>query len=227
MLRGMQTLEDPVEVPVEGRVEGGVEDPVATFYRHLAPAYDLIYGVILHPGRRAAIRRMGLASGTRVLEVGAGTGLSAVMYPPECDVLAVDFSREMLTRAEARLSRRGITNVRLMEADATRLRLDSEQFDVVYAPYLINVVSDPLSVAREMRRVCRPGGRVVFLNHFRGDNAASGWLDDTLDRLVMAKAGVRWNLAMKPLLRAASLELLSVKKVNVPRFSSLAVCRPA
>jgi ubiquinone/menaquinone biosynthesis C-methylase UbiE len=50
------------------------------------------------------------------------------------------------------------------------------------------VVSDPLSVAREMRRVCRPGGRVVFLNHFRGDNAASGWLDDALDRLMMARA---------------------------------------
>jgi hypothetical protein len=43
----------------------------------------------------------------------------------------------------------------------------------------------------------------------------------------MAKAGVRWNLAMKPLLQAASLELLTVTKVNVPRFSSLAVCRPA
>jgi phosphatidylethanolamine/phosphatidyl-N-methylethanolamine N-methyltransferase len=214
MLRGMHTLEEERE------------DPVATFYRQLAPAYDLIYGVILHPGRRAAIARMALAPGTRVLEVGAGTGLSAVMYPPGCDVLAVDFSREMLMRAEARLARRGITNVRLMEADATRLRLESSQFDIVYAPYLINVVSDPLSVAREMRRVCRPDGRVVFLNHFRGDNAASGWVDDTLDRLVMAKAGVRWNLAMTPLLKAASLEPLSVTKVNVPRFSTLAVCRP-
>lgn len=219
MLRGMQTLEDPIEARVE--------DPVATFYRQLAPVYDLIYGVILHPGRRAAIARMGLTPGTRVLEVGAGTGLSAVMYPPDVDVLAVDFSREMLTRADARLARRGITNVRLMEADATRLRLDSGWFDVVYAPYLINVVSDPLSVAREMRRVCRPGGRVVFLNHFRGNNVASRWFDDTLDRLVMAKAGVRWNLAMTPLLEAASLDLISVMKVNVPRFSSLAVCKPA
>ena len=45
-----------------------------------------------------------------------------------------------------------------------------DSFDIVYAPYLISVVPDPVAVAREMRRVCRPGGRIIILNHFRSAN---------------------------------------------------------
>ena len=45
-----------------------------------------------------------------------------------------------------------------------------DSFDIVYAPYLISVVPDPVAVTREMRRVCKPGGRIIILNHFRSRN---------------------------------------------------------
>jgi phosphatidylethanolamine/phosphatidyl-N-methylethanolamine N-methyltransferase len=51
--------------------------------------------------------------------------------------------------------------------------MTDDTFDTVYAPYLVSAVHDPVAVAREMRRVCRPGGRIVILNHFRSPNA---WL---------------------------------------------------
>ena len=54
--------------------------------------------------------------------------------------------------------------------DAADLKFADDSFDIVYAPYLISVVPDPVAVAREMRRVCRPGGRIVILNHFRSAN---------------------------------------------------------
>lgn len=208
--------------------DAAATEPVEVLYRRLAPAYDLIYGLVLHPGRRAAIRRMALGGGERVLEIGVGTGLSAVLYPPApaCSVVAVDVSREMLARAAARLQRRGVRNVDLVQANATSLQFDSGSFDVVYAPYVINVVSAPMPVAREMRRVCRAGGRIVFLNHFRSDDALRGRAHDLLDRTLMAPIGVRWNLRLSELLETAGLELLSLEPVNVPRFSSLAVCRP-
>lgn len=201
-------------------------DAVEVLYRRLAPAYDLIYGMVLHPGRRAAVSRMALHHGEQVLEVGVGTGLSAVLYPSSCSVVAVDFSREMLARAEARLQRRQVRNVELRWADATALEFDSASFDVVYAPYVINVVSAPVQVAREMRRVCKPGGRIVFLNHFRSEGAVRGPVHDLLDRSVMAHIGVRWNLRLAALLDAAGLQPLSIEPVNVPRFSSLVVCTP-
>jgi phosphatidylethanolamine/phosphatidyl-N-methylethanolamine N-methyltransferase len=198
---------------------------ITNIYARLAPVYDLIYGLILHPGRRTAVARMNLSPGMRVLEIGAGTGLSAMLYPPDCEVVAIDVSVEMLRRAETRLARRGVKNVQLQLGDATALRFDDASFDLVYAPYLINVVPDPIAVVREMRRVCRPTGRIVLLNHFRSQRKAGAWKDDVIDRHVMSKVGVRWNVPLRPLIDAANLEVLSSAKVNVPRFSSLVECR--
>ena len=53
--------------------------------------------------------------------------------------------------------------------DAARLTFPDQSFDVVYAAYVISVVPDPLAVLSEMRRICRVGGHIVLLNHFRSD----------------------------------------------------------
>ena len=82
----------------------------------------------------------------------------------------IDLTGSMLDKARDRVAREGIKNVRLLEMDAADLKFADGTFDIVYAPYLISVVPDPVSVAREMSRVCRSGGRVIFLNHFRSAN---------------------------------------------------------
>ena len=61
--------------------------------------------------------------------------------------------------------------------DAADLRFPDNTFDIVYAPYLISVVPDPVAVVREMRRVCRPGGRIVILNHFRSRNRVGAFME--------------------------------------------------
>ena len=76
----------------------------------------------------------------------------------------------MLEKAHERIVRKGLRNCRVLEMDAAKMNFEDGQFDIVYAPYLISVVPDPVQVAREMRRVCRPGGRIVILNHFKSDN---------------------------------------------------------
>src|SRR5215467_11403089 len=135
-----------------------------------------MYGVALEHGRRQAMTRLALAPGESVLEVGVGTGLSALRYPDDCRVVAIDISQEMLERARQRLARRRVEHVTLCRMDVTRLAFPDESFDAVYAPYVVNVVPDPVGAAREMFRVCRSGGRVVLLNHFReitkGDSVA-------------------------------------------------------
>src|SRR5438094_501287 len=142
-------------------------DFVARVYENIAWFYDVTFGPALHPGRVDAIRRMAIRPGDRVLEVGVGTGINAALYPADCSVTGVDLSSSMLERARERVARKGVRNVRLLQMDAASLKFADDTFDIVYAPYVISVVPDPVAVTREMCRVCRPGGRIVILNHFR------------------------------------------------------------
>jgi phosphatidylethanolamine/phosphatidyl-N-methylethanolamine N-methyltransferase len=74
--------------------------------------------------------------------------------------------------------------------DAARLGFSDAQFDAVYAPYLINVVPDPVRVAQEMLRVCRPGGRIVLLNHFAGIDGPRVALNRVLGRMATMVSGL-------------------------------------
>src|SRR5215831_17992514 len=123
-------------------------DFVAGVYEKLASVYDVIFGPTLHPGRVQAIQRMGIRPGDRVLEVGVGTAINAALYPRDCAVTGIDLSSSMLEKGRERVARKSIRNVRLVEMDAADLRFADETFDIVYAPYLISVVPDPIRVAR-------------------------------------------------------------------------------
>src|SRR5690348_16596113 len=124
-------------------------DFVAGVYEKLASVYDFIFGPTLHPGRVHAIQRMGIKPGDRVLEVGVGTGINAGLYPRDCAVTGIDLSESMLEKARDRVARKGVTNVRLLEMDAAAMRFPDGAFDIVYAPYLISVVPDPVAVVSE------------------------------------------------------------------------------
>src|SRR2546425_8430051 len=71
-------------------------DFVARVYENIAWIYDYTFGPVLHPGRIDAIKRMGIKTGDRVLEVGVGTGINAPLYPRECSVTGIDLSDVML-----------------------------------------------------------------------------------------------------------------------------------
>ena len=133
---------------------------VEAVYDKLARVYDLIFGPTLQPGRLQAIQRMNIQPGERVLEVGVGTGINLSLYPRQATITGIDFSSSMLEKARERASRKGLRGIRLLQMDAADLKFADDSFDIVYAPYLISVVPDPVKVAREMRRVCRRGGRI-------------------------------------------------------------------
>jgi phosphatidylethanolamine/phosphatidyl-N-methylethanolamine N-methyltransferase len=185
----------------------------------------MVYGSMLQPGRRRALARMVLGPGDRVLEVGVGTGMGLDLYPRWARVTGIDLSRAMLDRARARVAELGARAlIELKEMDATAMTFEDGSFDVVYAPYILNVVPDPIAVAREMRRVCRPGGRIILLNRFRSDNKMFGRIDDAVSTL-SSFTGTKWNLLKQPLLTEVPLFPISIERVNVAGFSSLMVCR--
>ncbi len=198
---------------------------VETIYERLAPVYDLIYGIALQHGRRHAMTRLAPSGGEAILEIGVGTGLGATAYPSDCRVVAIDLSSAMLDRAKRRLGREQLAHVSLCRMDATKLAFPDACFDAVYAPYVINVVPDPVQAAREMMRVCRPGGRLVILNHFRERRQQRDSVSRLLGRVAWHAGGAQWNLDLSTLLRQAGLIAVSVEHVNVPRISSVVLCR--
>lgn len=198
-------------------------DFVTGVYRRLSKVYDWIFGPTLHQGRVEAIRRMELRPGERVLEVGVGTGITTSIYPRHCEVTGIDVSAEMLEKARERVARKGLDHVRLFRMDAAELEFPDDAFDVVHAAYVMSVVADPLRVAREMVRVCRPGGRVVILNHFRSTHPVMAGLERAISPLTV-HIGFKSDLDLERFLEQAGLEPVSVEKVNFPRLWSLVTC---
>ena len=129
----------------------------------------------------------------------------------------------MLEKARDRIARKGVRNVRLLQMDAANLKFADDTFDIVYAPYVISVVPDPVAVASEMRRVCRPGGRIVILNHFRSRNTLMAWLERLISPFTV-HIGFKSDLDLPAFLAQGELNPVSIQKVNVPRIWSLVTC---
>jgi phosphatidylethanolamine/phosphatidyl-N-methylethanolamine N-methyltransferase len=98
-----------------------------------------------------------------------------------------------------------------------------DSFDCVYAPYTISVVPDPVQVAREMKRVCRPGGRIVILNHFRSANPLLSRVERAISPLTI-HVGFKADLDLPAFVTQSGLEPVSVEKVNFPPIWSLITC---
>lgn len=195
-------------------------------YGPLSPLYDLVCGTVLQPGRRRAMSLLAPNPGERILEVGVGSGYNVNDYPAACRVLAVDLSRTMIERARRRVDAAHRHSVAFVQMDATQLALPDGAFDAIYVPYTLNVLPDPVAAGRELVRVCRAGGRVVFLNHFHDVHDTSNLVNRVAGTLAAA-ADVNWRLTLETLLPAIDLRLVRVESVNVPRLSSVVVCEKA
>ena len=195
-------------------------DFVEKVYQGIAAAYDYTYGPTLHPGRLEAMEKMALRAGTHVLEVGVGTGINLALYPRNCRITGIDLSSKMLEKAQGRIDEKGLHHCELAEMDATQLKFADNSFDVVYAPYVISVVPEPVKVAREMYRVCRPGGRVIILNHFKSANKIMGWIEKVISPATV-HIGFTADLDLPGFLEQAELKPVSLEKVNIPKMWTL------
>jgi phosphatidylethanolamine/phosphatidyl-N-methylethanolamine N-methyltransferase len=183
-------------------------------YDFYAPVYDFIFDWIFAPGREAAVQQLELGAGETVLEVGIGTGLNLPLYPPSFRLTGIDLSQEMLDKAVERAQKLAMPNVVLKVMDATSLDFADSEFDKAVATYTISAVPDPVAVLREMKRVVKPGGVLVILNHFRSERRVWGWVEDMVAP-VCTRLGWKSNLQMGPLLREVGLTPELVTKVNL------------
>ena len=143
-------------------------------YAHWAPVYDVVFGAVFAPGRRAAIAAAEQAcgeAGGRILDVGVGTGISLPDYARQNRLVGIDLSEPMLRKAHQRVAELGLGNVEALAVmDAERMALPDKSFDVVVAQFVITAVPNPEATLDEFARVIRPGGEIVLVNHIGAES---------------------------------------------------------
>ncbi|MFO0774800.1 MAG: methyltransferase domain-containing protein [Nitrospiraceae bacterium] len=190
-------------------------------YNSYAGVYDRVFGKVFHEGRESAIRNLSLQPNERVLEVGVGTGLALPLYPSHCRIVAIDFSEGMLARARERAQ--SLPHVELHRMDAAAMDFPDNSFDTVVAAYVVTAVPDYRSVVSEMIRVCRPGGRIVMLNHFTNGNKFIAAVEKVISPLTK-QLGWRTDLSLKTVLEGTQLQVARKQAVNIMRFWHLVEC---
>ena len=169
-------------------------DHVRRAYATWAPVYDLIFSNLLTPGRRAGASRAERKGGL-VLNVGVGTGLELPMFDPRTAIIGIDLSEAMLQRAQRRVKREKLTNVRgLVTMDAQRLAFPDDSFDAAFAPYVLTVVPNPVATLDELARVVKPGGEIVLVNHIGAETGIAAHFEAWLGKN-SARIGWRPNFA--------------------------------
>jgi phosphatidylethanolamine/phosphatidyl-N-methylethanolamine N-methyltransferase len=151
---------------------------VRTAYRRWAKIYDAGFGWISRTARREVVAAVNRTAGTRVLEVGVGTGLALPMYHSAKRVTGIDLSADMLAQARLRAAELSLRNIEgLLEMDAQATSCPDGSFDVAVGMFVASVVPNPRALVAELQRVVRPGGKILFVNHFAAERGPVWWVE--------------------------------------------------
>jgi len=186
-------------------------DSVREAYRRWAGVYDTVFGGVSGFGRRRAVAAVNRLAGPRVLEVGVGTGLALPLYRRDLQVVGIDLSREMLEKAKERVEAERLANVRgLLEMDAEHMAFADGAFDIAVAMFTASVVPNAKRLYGEMSRVVRPGGHLLFVNHFAAEDGPRWWVERAmapLSRLL----GWHPDFALRDLLDPALVQVEAIE----------------
>jgi ubiquinone/menaquinone biosynthesis C-methylase UbiE len=146
-----------------------------------------------------------------VLEVGIGTGATMRHYRPGVELTGIDLSPGMLAVARRNAAGLGIS-ADLREMDAEHVELADHSFDAVVFTLCLCTIPDPEKAIWEGIRVCKPGGRMVFLEHVRSNLApvvAVQWL---LSRVTVPTQNDHWDRPTPELVRACGVRVASERR---------------
>jgi phosphatidylethanolamine/phosphatidyl-N-methylethanolamine N-methyltransferase len=150
---------------------------VESAYARWAPIYDLVFDVLLAPGRKAIVAAADQA-GARVLDVGVGTGLELPLFRRAASIIGIDLSEPMLQRARRRVKREALSRVHgLAVMDGARLAFADASFDAVIVPYVLTTVPQPERTLDEIARVARPGGEIILVHHVAAESGPRAALE--------------------------------------------------
>ena len=160
----------------------------------------------------------------QVLEIGVGTGKNFPYYPAGCEVTAIDFSTGMLAQAKKKLSLAKVP-VTLLEMDAQAMTFPDNRFDTVLATCVFCSVPDPVKGLKEVRRVCKPDGQIILLEHMRSEHPFMGLLMDILNPISLYVIGSNINRKTMENIEAAGIQVRTMEE-HMGKIVKLIVAKP-
>ena len=197
---------------------------IITKYDRISFIYDMMEAPVerflFRKWRRSILSEL---SGS-VLEIGVGTGKNLKYYSPDCKVTAIDISPKMLHRAKKRAQ--GMDNISLMVMDAENLTFADDSFDYVITTFVLCSIPNPVVALREMRRVCKPDGVVINLEHMRSSNWMLTLLENILNPLSVFFMGVNLNRRTVENIKKSGLSVVEEKHLALKDVFRLTRSKP-
>jgi ubiquinone/menaquinone biosynthesis C-methylase UbiE len=190
----------------------------ATWGRAFAAVYDRGLKATEEAGLRQMRRELLAGAGGRVLEIGAGTGVNLDLYPEGVEELvAVEPDPHMAKRLRAKLAASS-RQVSVVEAPAERLPFEDASFDTAVSTLVLCTVPDPAAALAEAARVLKPGGRLLFVEHVRAEDAGLARWQDRLEKpWRFIGDGCHCNRDAVATIEASPLTVEQVEKGQLPK----------
>jgi ubiquinone/menaquinone biosynthesis C-methylase UbiE len=186
-----------------------------------------LYDLLAERSERAgtAQRRRDLLASLEgeVLEIGAGTGRSLPHYERAERVVAIEPDESMAKRIERRLADVRVP-VEVVPASAEALPFPDESFDAAVAAFVLCTIPDPVRALAEIRRVLRPNGRLVLLEHVRGSDRVASWQDRLTPLHTRIAGGCHLNRDTLATVARAGFDVTEVERVRLAE--PIALYRP-
>ena len=193
-------------------------------YNRIAPYYDRIELFSEHIFKEWRRKILVQAKG-KIIEIGVGTGKNFPYYPEGSDITGIDVANKMLDIAKMRADRLGF-DLKLMEEDAQALSFPDNSFDTAVATFVFCSVPDPVLGLKELRRVVKPDGHILLLEHVRIDRPVIGFLMDIINPLFVYLLGPNINRRTVENVRKAGLLIQSIEHLGPMQMVKMIIARP-
>ena len=199
----------------DATIEGAPAPPLDVWGRVFAVLYDPVLWMGERVGMRAHRQELLRGARGRTVELGSGTGLNLPHYPDDLDELILTEPNAAMTARLERKLRRSACSARVIGADAEQLPFDDSSVDTVVSTLVLCTVDAPDVALREIARVLRPDGQLLFIEHVRSESARlAAWQDRVAGPWRRFAEGCRCNRATVELMRAGDLDVDRVREAS-------------
>jgi len=185
--------------------------------KFFALTYDRQMAGTEKAGLRAFRERLLAGAGGDVLEIGGGTGVNLPWYGPDVRSLTLTEPEPAMLRHLERAVRGHRPSATVLRAPAEDLPFDDHAFDVAVSTLVLCGVDDQPRALRELRRVLRPGGRLLFIEHLRSADPATARLQDRINWLNRLVVCCDCNRPTLDSIRQAGFTLTDAEHTALPK----------
>ena len=185
--------------------------------RFMALTYDRQLAKIEQAGLGELRRTLLAGASGRVLEVGGGTGANLPFYGPDVESLTITEPEPSMLRRLERRVREQSPDTKVLRAPAEDLPFEDNMFDVAVSTLVLCGVDDQARALGELRRVLRPGGRLIFIEHVRSEEPGLARWQDRLNGLIRLVACCDCNRRTLDSIEAEGFEVTAVEHTSLKK----------